>query len=162
MHRITFTFGPPYDIDHYGWVELIVEAGGQVAHGAHTIPIHVAQYDVANLGRVSHVANAEPQMHYGWWHGDNGPESMDTIILLDIRPTASTGLLSVRARAVDRFEPSKRVETEFTVTRPMLRQFQRDCGRVLRKEAKEAVLIGEEAATAQETLARSPSTMMVE
>jgi len=161
MDRITFTFGPPYDIDGYGWVELIVEADGKVAHGAHTIPIHVAQYDVANLGRVSHVANTEPQMHYGWW-GGYIDGAMDTVILLDIRPTALTDVLSVRAQAVDRFEPSKRVEIEFTVTRASLRQFQRECGRVLRKEAKEAVLFSGEAAAAVKTGAGSSALAMAE
>ena len=161
MNRVTFTFGPPYDMDGYGWVELIVEADGRIAHGAHTIPIHVAQYDAANLGRVSRAANAEPQMHYGWRRGHNDSAPFDTIILLAIRPTALAGVLSVRAEAVDRFEPSKRVETEFTVTRAKLRQFQRDCGRVLRGEAKEAVLASEDA-TAGETFAESSAVAMAE
>ena len=142
MDRITFTFGPPYDQDEYGWVELIVEAGGQIAHGAHTIPIEAARDSVASLGRVSHRAAAEPQMRFGWQHNYNDAAPFETIILLDIRPTGSPNVLAVTAEAVDRFEPSRRVEAKFDVNLAKLRQFQRDCRRVLRHEAKEAVLIG--------------------
>lgn len=131
-------FDPKQPRDDFGRLSVDVETDRFSGKGG----FWVQWQDVKEFGEAlsAFPITADQPIAAQWGYGMQ--EGDDLILRLEIAPANKTGDLAVRFEIADENEPNYRTRGWFITNYPELELFRASIGRLMEKDAEEAILIG--------------------